>query len=516
MQAQLIIYLIFSGVLGALVGSFLNVVIYRLPEGLSIVTPPSACPQCHHRLAWYDNVPVFGWLWLSGRCRYCRMQISKQYPIIEALCALLFFAMFWANYLAGTSGPLSFILDANYQPLDQVTLLEQTWPILVVQWVMIAALLASVMVDAKLFIIPLELPWLATLVCLIGLPLSIWYFPHTQSWVNRPAPDQMIPAISGPWLGAALGALAGLILANLLLKKGIIPHGFSPEEEIALQQSQAAQAIDQTHNASPQPQPTAQPPSGDRTDCHLRMTWRQIGIGSLFAVLPIVSAIGGYFYSGFGKSSQISRALVEARFVYAGICSAIGLALAMLLITLFSDPDAAPPSTAQATDEDEQLWVDCPNPRCMVLKELLFLLLPGLGALAGYFGISGQPFTDLAAHWHVLGGVIWGYLIGCAMIWGIRILGTLLFNKEAMGLGDVHLLGAIGALVGWDGAILVFFIAPFFGLVGAAVLALWGKLRQGESRMIPYGPYLAGAALLIILFRLPIFAWVSQYLFPAY
>ncbi len=83
----------FAFVAGASIGSFLNVVIYRLPAGLSLVHPPSRCPHCAHRLKSYDNVPVLGWLWLGGRCRYCRHPISIRYPVIEAATGFLFVAI---------------------------------------------------------------------------------------------------------------------------------------------------------------------------------------------------------------------------------------------------------------------------------------------------------------------------------------------------------------------------------------------------------------------------------------
>lgn len=87
--------LIFATVLGALVGSFLNVVILRLPaEGESIVFPPSHCPQCQALIRWYDNIPMLSFLWLGGRCRSCRKPISWQYPAVELLMALLSFALF--------------------------------------------------------------------------------------------------------------------------------------------------------------------------------------------------------------------------------------------------------------------------------------------------------------------------------------------------------------------------------------------------------------------------------------
>jgi leader peptidase (prepilin peptidase) / N-methyltransferase len=84
-----------AGVFGACIGSFLNVVIYRVPLGQSIVSPPSRCPQCGSRLAWYDNIPIAGWLMLGGRCRKCDNRISIQYPIVELITSLLFVLVVW-------------------------------------------------------------------------------------------------------------------------------------------------------------------------------------------------------------------------------------------------------------------------------------------------------------------------------------------------------------------------------------------------------------------------------------
>jgi leader peptidase (prepilin peptidase)/N-methyltransferase len=80
---------------GLLFGSFLNVCIYRLPRGLSVVAPRSACPECKTPIAFYDNVPVFSWLILGGRCRQCKTTISPRYLMIELLTGLLFLACYW-------------------------------------------------------------------------------------------------------------------------------------------------------------------------------------------------------------------------------------------------------------------------------------------------------------------------------------------------------------------------------------------------------------------------------------
>jgi leader peptidase (prepilin peptidase)/N-methyltransferase len=84
-----------AGAFGAVIGSFLNVCIHRLPQHQSIVYPPSRCPRCARPLAWYDNVPIVSYAVLRGRCRACREPIAVRYPLVEALTAAMFAAAFW-------------------------------------------------------------------------------------------------------------------------------------------------------------------------------------------------------------------------------------------------------------------------------------------------------------------------------------------------------------------------------------------------------------------------------------
>ncbi len=83
-----------SIIFGALVGSFLNVCIFRLPKGESIIIPGSHCPHCHHPIVFYDNIPLLSYLVLGGRCRYCKKSISAQYPLIEGIAAISSLCLF--------------------------------------------------------------------------------------------------------------------------------------------------------------------------------------------------------------------------------------------------------------------------------------------------------------------------------------------------------------------------------------------------------------------------------------
>jgi leader peptidase (prepilin peptidase)/N-methyltransferase len=88
-------FLVFAAAFGAIIGSFLNVCIYRLPRGGSLVWPASRCPHCQRPLSWFENVPVVSYLGLRARCRTCRAPISVRYPVVEALTGAMFTLGWW-------------------------------------------------------------------------------------------------------------------------------------------------------------------------------------------------------------------------------------------------------------------------------------------------------------------------------------------------------------------------------------------------------------------------------------
>ncbi|MEZ6058080.1 MAG: prepilin peptidase [Planctomycetaceae bacterium] len=157
----------FVFVLGTIVGSFLNVCVYRLPQHerlwdslTGLVSPPSSCPRCRTEIAWYDNVPVMGWLLLRGRCRVCKMWISPQYPIIEFLNGLLFLAVFLLEVPLGIGGTLADSCLFTTMGPETIPGLGSLSPeiFLLLRYafhmVLIEALLVASLIDIRLMIIP--------------------------------------------------------------------------------------------------------------------------------------------------------------------------------------------------------------------------------------------------------------------------------------------------------------------------------------------------------------------------
>jgi len=149
--------------LGLAIGSFLNVVIYRVPKGLSIVSPRSACPSCGTPIAERDNIPVVSWLLLRGRCRHCHEPIGLRYPLVELACAALF---------AGTAARFGY-----------------DWA-LPAYLVLFAGLLALSVIDVETLLLPKKIVWvLSVLVAALFLLAA----GMTGQWHDL-------------WVGAACGA----------------------------------------------------------------------------------------------------------------------------------------------------------------------------------------------------------------------------------------------------------------------------------------------------------------------
>ncbi len=168
-------FLVFAGLFGLIVGSFLNVVIYRIPAELSIVRPGSRCPGCETPIAWYDNVPVLSYLILRGRCRHCKAHISPRYAFVELLTCAVALAVFWQvvpmtdlHHLA--PGPFGDI-EVIGVPAPVTGLSLALW---LFHFTFFAALIAVFFIDLDHFIVPNEITLAFIPIGVIGTA-AFWY-----------------------------------------------------------------------------------------------------------------------------------------------------------------------------------------------------------------------------------------------------------------------------------------------------------------------------------------------------
>ncbi len=182
---------------GACWGSFMNVCIYRIPAELSVVKPRSRCPKCMTDLAWKDNIPIFGWLVLGGKCRYCKAPISPRYPAIELLTAVLF-TLVWLKYPAIQNEVFDFRFAAY--------------------WLLIFGLIFGSFVD-------IDEMWIPDRVTIGGMiigPILSFLIPTLHG--AETGLNSLIQSLIG--LGAGFGSLWFVsILGRLILKKDAMGFG---------------------------------------------------------------------------------------------------------------------------------------------------------------------------------------------------------------------------------------------------------------------------------------------------
>jgi leader peptidase (prepilin peptidase)/N-methyltransferase len=379
------IWFSFVFALGCCIGSFLNVVIYRLPREKSLIYPGSACPGCAQAIRCYDNIPLLSWLMLGGKCRFCKAPVSPRYFVVELLTGVTFLVFFILYFHSGVRA-------------DMVPFLQGGWLVFLVHLILLSAFIAASAIDLELWIIPLSLCWFVT------------------------------------GAGLVASTVGGYVLEPMWIRQaGLLPH------------------------ASP---------------------------------------LTGALAAGGGLGLLVSWTL---------------LALGVLRRSY----DNLPESPENQTVEEALAAEADLNHRREILPEFAFLAPIVLGALGVYFVTHRTGLEMTWARW--LGnagcagflGSLWGYLLGAGVVWATRLLGTLAFGKEAMGLGDVHLMGAAGAVLGPVMVTVAFFVAPFFGLAWALVQMCFKKIRQ-----IPYGPFLSMGTVVVMIFHDWILLRVQQLFYP--
>ena len=370
--------MVFVFCFGACVGSFLNVVAYRLPAGMSVIAPPSRCPTCGARLKFFsENLPILGWLFIRGKCRYCGVRVSPQYMIVELCMAVLFLGLYMVLFTSSRGSWLGEIGG----PWWSLNTFLRAWPAYLAVSFMLAGLVAMTMIDARTFTIPIQIPVFVTVTAFLAYGLQALMPMRTTRFPEATWP---LPGTDWGWFVTAVLAFAGIGFSVMLLRTGRMKYSFADYDEYV--------------------------------------------------------------------------------------------------------------------DEDEVLG-DYPHARREMWRELLFLLPCLAGFIVGR--LVAPHLTDAAPPLIVqaLGASMLGYLSGGALIWGIRILGTLGFGREAMGLGDVHLLAAVGAVLGWFDPILIFFVAPFSGILWAFMSMGVSSIFKTARRELPYGPHLAVATVIVMACR---------------
>jgi len=376
--------IVFLFCFGACVGSFFNVVIYRLPTGMSVIMPPSRCPSCGVGLRFFrENLPILGWFFVRGRCRTCGERVSPQYMVVELAGAagfVLLYLLFYTTAGTALGGPQW--LDEIGGPWWRVNGIAVTWPAFLAIAFLITGLLAMLVIDARTCTIPMQIPQFVVGAAILFWPLQAmlpFRSPFLQSW----------PVPGTGWIGVGL-AVGGAI-----------------------------------------------------------------GLAVSLALLFL-----GWFRPSFADYGEYVR--------------------------------------------DDQPLAEYPHARREMGREICYLLPIVIGLAAG--GACGAVLTGVPSPLVQAAALPWlGYLVGAGVVWLLRILATLGFGREAMGLGDAHLMGAVGAVLGPFDPVLVFFIAPFFGMAWYAVERIRGlfapREERGMARAMPFGPHLALAAILLILCR---------------
>jgi leader peptidase (prepilin peptidase)/N-methyltransferase len=253
----LVVWIAFAGVLGLLVGSFLNVVILRLPERMAagwrqeardvleleadstplppgIVREPSHCPHCKHPLSARDNIPLLGWLLLGGRCRYCKTRISIQYPLVELLSGVLSAVIVWKfgpswAALAGLVFTWTLIALSGIDVRTQLLPDQLTFPLL---WLGLLLALLQMFVSAPSAIIGAAIGYLS-------LWSVYWLFKLITGKEGMGYGDFKLFAALGAWLGwkllpliillaAVAGAVLGIFMIVLRGRDRAAPMPFGP------------------------------------------------------------------------------------------------------------------------------------------------------------------------------------------------------------------------------------------------------------------------------------------------
>ncbi len=208
-----VVFVVF--IFGAIIGSFLNVVIYRIPKGESIAFPASKCQSCQTPLKWYHNIPIFSWLFLGGKCAFCKDEIAKQYPIVEFITGIIFVAIY---FKLGLVWQLPFIV-ASFAALFALVMIDFKYRAVPDNVNFTAFIFALIPLVGAFFIDYDYLP----LVYAIAAPLGLYLIGLFSSFIARKEAMGGADVIVAGTMGALLGFPNFFVALFLSAVLGLIP-----------------------------------------------------------------------------------------------------------------------------------------------------------------------------------------------------------------------------------------------------------------------------------------------------
>ncbi len=431
---------------GLCIGSFLNVVVFRLPRGLELSKPTwSFCPQCRTRIAWYDNLPVVGYFRLGGRCRDCGLPISVRYPVVELLTAIIVLLLLDTFFIGQWREGLGGGYDLNNR-------LVSDWPVFLAHVILFMCLAAMSAIDLEHYWIDIRFTHFAAAAGFVLF--AIWTPAHSVGWV-RPFDVTSVVCL----------AVFVTFVLTLLVLDWRIPVADDPLG--------APDASD-----------------GDATDVVEDSHW---------PVVPPLVVLGFVLVT-----SAMSDGGDDA-----GVWPVIRVVVPLVLLVGVVLRGAA---TVRASDTEiiEAIEEEAPDARRQTLMELV-TLLPAIGVGVGVFCLMRSSFSTSVVdmlHWNPvgewqplwgLGTAVSGYVIAAGIGWLVRILSNLGFGREAFATGDIHMMAAAGAVVGWPVVLLGFVVSCVLASAGWVVV-----LPFKQTRAIPLGPWLLLGFLTATVFYQPL------------
>ena len=397
LEAAFPLLTVFIFTLGACVGSFLNVVVWRLPHGKSLSSPPSHCPKCGHSIRAYDNIPMVSWLLLRGRCRDCQAPISMRYPIVELSTALLFLAVWW-----------------------RVNAIGLPYSVLPGWFFLSAALFAVALTDIEFRVIPNKVTYTGMI---LAVMLAAILPRGRVLWVASEA-NGAAPAISG-------AGIAGFLFPSITES----PRLAAPVDAL----------------------------------CTLFLAW---------GLLMLVRALGRRFW---GRESHefapSARLFLDARGLRIG-----------------DEPE---------TPVDDLLWRR--GQQAVAFADRATITAQDGHETTFPPGAASEPQAllkiVLAKASLRIGGREFKLKDTKAMDAKIS---RLQLPREVLGGGDIKLLAMIGAFTGITGVLFTLLLSSLTGLAAGLVVLFLSRGRHGNA--VPYGPHLALAGVLWMLFAAEIWA----------